>query len=182
MNTPETPEIRKKRSRVFRAQNDIRRDIEEVQTLVKTGVLQTGWPHEVFWPVATRLIICVRDLVAKSEQLAKKRVAFTDDIYIRGRVKDAASLIKFMRDAVCHIEIDHHLLDERKNWLSMTYIRGKGTLVQSGDMRIGSDYQDEIAFVFGNQRVYLGRHLLRAFNEAVVNLQPYLEQNLKDIS
>ncbi len=34
------------------------------------------------------------------------------------------------------------------------------------------DYADDVAFIFGYQRIYLRRHIFRAFDEAKANLEP----------
>jgi hypothetical protein len=44
---------------------------------------------------------------------------------------------------------------------------------QARDRRsIGNDYDDDTAYAFGDQRIYLKRHILRAFEEAARQLLP----------
>lgn len=176
--TPPAPKQTRTARHNYLVQQDIRRTIEEIQKLHWIKVIQTGWPDEVVWPVVTRMVICIRDLVAKSQMLAQKRIDFTDDVIIKDRVKDAASLIRFLRDALCHVESPGHMLDET-NILTFSIQRGKGVLMSMPGMELGCDYDDDIAFIFGNQRVYYSRHLLRAFRESVANLQDFLNQDFK---
>lgn len=174
MSTPNSTFVR-------RTQNDIRKDIAEVDTLLKTGVIETRWPDEVFWPVVTRLVICIRDLVAKSAnaKIAGKPVDFTDDVIVEGRVKDVSSLIKFMRDALCHVESGDHMMDET-NYSSFHVVSGKSKGMKIPGYEFSCDYDDDIAFIFGRQRIYLSRHLLRASREAVANLQDFLKKDFKN--
>jgi hypothetical protein len=158
-----------------------------VQTLLRTGVIQSGWPQEVFWAVVTQIVICIRDLVAKSERHGGKAIDFTDDVLVKGRVEDAASLIRFTRDALCHFDSPNHNFET--DYVTRNVSRGKDKGYSFRDpgtgqeiASLGSDYADDIALIFGDQRIYMKRHLLRAFDEAVGNLQGFLNQDAENPS
>ena len=52
-------------------------------------------------------------------------------------------------------------------------IFGKGTLAQIGDLTMTSDYDDDICIFFGDQKIYLVRHIIRAVKEAELYLKEY---------
>jgi len=162
----------------FRAKEDIKKSIKSIEDLLATRIVETPPYNAVSWAVVSRLSVLVRDLVEKSDALAGKRVDFTDDVIVRGRVRDAASLITFMRDALCHIESDNHLLSPTTE---LTLIAAFGKAKPNRSHPSGADippadYDDDIAFIFGVQRIYFRRHLLRAFRESVANLSDFLKK------
>lgn len=122
----------------------------------------------------TEILILLRDLMCKSEKYSS-RIAFTDAVLKTQHVSDISDLIKFMRDAICHRESDNHFLNKQKEWsISFCIIRGKGPLGKFGDCTLASEYEDDICFFYGKQRIYLVRHLIRAFHEAKNRLKPLL--------
>jgi len=135
----------------------------------------------VFWAVITRAVILVRDLVAKSEKLARAPITFTDDVIIEGTVKDVSSLITFMRDALCHIESDRHMAAENIQ-VTLNVAPREGLMFKLDEFEMRNDYDDDIALFVGRQRMYVERHLLRAYRMAISNLDKYLEQFPDDAS
>ena len=86
-------------------------------------------------------------------------------------------LIKHARDAVCHIDSQNHVLCKENNIMfSFNVIFGKGTLAQIGDLTMTSDYDDDICIFFGDQKIYLVRHIIRAVKEAEL----YLKESYKN--
>lgn len=135
--------------------------------------------QEILWAAVTRIVILVRDLVAKSETYAKP-ITFADDVIVNGRVKDAATLITFMRDAVCHIESPLHMAAENV-YSSSNVLFGKRKLANVEEIwNIGCDYEDDVAIIIGTQRMYIKRHLLRAFREASDNLDKFFKELPED--
>ncbi|MBN2233640.1 MAG: hypothetical protein JW706_00705 [Opitutales bacterium] len=161
----------------WRIKFDVEQDISEVRAIVDSQIVERGEPKVFFRAAVTRLSICIRDLVAKSQILAKKKISFTDDVIIEAPVNDVSSLVKFMRNAMCHVDTDLHLLDAGV-YFSMEIVRGKATSHQMSGRSFGSDYADDVAFLIGPQRIYYRRHLIRAFDEAVANLESHFRDNL----
>jgi hypothetical protein len=120
-------------------------------------------------------MICLRDLMHKTEKYVQ-RISFTDDVVTNDYVKDITDAITAVRDACCHIDSFKRLFDERRVRGAFLVIYGKATLVKLGDIEIKSEYDDDIAFYFGNNRLYLKRHIMRAFDEARTLLTPHLSQ------
>lgn len=148
--------------------------VNEVKRLVKTRVIESHWPEEMFWPVMTSIVVHTRDLVAKSRTIASSPIDFTDDIVPHEKVHNGETLIKFVRDALCHVESDKHKIGE-----TMVFTRnvayGKCCILRTDEYEFSSDYEDDIAIFIGRHRAYYRRHILRAFNESVDNLKAFLD-------
>ncbi len=54
---------------------------------------------------------------------------------------------------------------------------GKANLMKINDFEQKSLYEDDICFFFGLKGIYLNRHIVRAFQEAKNNLEPYLNDH-----
>lgn len=115
------------------------------------------------------MLIRLRDLMFKSEKLAGKRVNFKDGVIITDTVKDITDLIKYGRDAACHIESNNNIMNEHV-YSSLSIIKGKGMFLNDSPSSV---YDDDFAIIFGKQRIYYKHHMLRAFNEAIENLLPF---------
>jgi hypothetical protein len=73
-----------------------------------------------------------------------------------------------VRNAIAHPSSPQNLLD-RKSQLKFVFnaIYGKGhPITLPGGDKFVSDYDDDVAFYFGEHRLYLNRHLNRLVNEA----------------
>ena len=104
-------------------------------------------------------MIILRDMVAKCEKFSN-RLSFIDDVVISEKVSDVTDLITYVRDALCHIDSQKHLFCSNK--ITYCIACGKGNLIKIGDKTITSDYNDDICFIFGEQKIYLKRHIFRA--------------------
>lgn len=118
------------------------------------------------------LMIDLRDLVWKSERFAGKRVSFTDDILPFRKVRDVTDLITYVRDAAVHNTSGNSRVEQGK--FSFIVGFGKGNIIQIGELSLSGDYDDDICFIFGPAKIYLKRHIIRAFKEAIDNLNPLI--------
>jgi len=57
-------------------------------------------------------------------------------------------------------------------------VYGKHSLLKSGDLELKSDYEDDTAVFYGKNRIYLKRHVVRAYNEAQELLLPHMKRGL----
>jgi hypothetical protein len=150
--------------------DEITFDIERIRSVLDFGIFTSENSKHPLCPSAlTELLIRLRDLLAKSENFAE-RVSFQDDVTIKGKVNDITSLVTFVRDALCHVDSGKHDHDEIQARISFNVIFGKGRLARLGSVSIESQYDDDVAFFFGPQRLYLRRHIIRAFDDARNNL------------
>lgn len=147
----------------FFVKTEIERGIRRVAELLSTGVFDAPVLQVFQESVFTELMIRLNDLMQKLKQLGK-RISFTDDI---GSVGDITDLINKIRNAVCHIESGEHLLDkERKVKFTFNVAYGKANVALINGKQVTSDYEDDICFFFGEHKIYLKRHIIRALQEA----------------
>lgn len=160
----------------FRIKSQIESSIERIDELLATQIFwKPTIENEKFHDSAfIEILILLRDLMYQSEKYVQ-RISFIDDILLEEKIVDITDLIKYLRDALCHLDSDNHLFDkEQMHQISFCGIKGKGNFAKIGDVTLSSDYDDDICFFFGRQKIYLDRHIVRAFNCAKENFLPLL--------
>jgi len=161
----------------FDDKSEVSRSFSRIHTLLGCGIFH---PQNARNPLVQsaliEILICLRDLMHKSENYAK-RIDFTDDVTIGGEVKDVTSLIAYVRNALCHIHSDKHYLVPRNILASYNVIYGKQVLLTINDFEQSNPYEDDTCFFFGVQRIFLKRHILRAFEESKSLLSPLLKDS-----
>ena len=158
----------------FFTRSDIDSSIRRIDEILATNIFAPkNMGHPFLKSAFIEVLICLRDLMWKVEHYSS-RIAFTDDIVATPKVKDISDTIKFVRDALCHPEIEHHFLVPDKIKATFNVVYGKGTLLSVGSVTQSSDYEDDVCFFFGAHKIYLNRHIRRAFEEAKQKLLPLL--------
>lgn len=158
----------------FFTKGDIENDIRRIQELLQTEIfLPSNIKHPLCKSAFIELLICLRDLMYKSERYST-RINFEDAVTKTEKVSDVTDLIKFVRDALCHPDIPHHYIEKGNIKSTYNIAFGKCTLMQINDIEIKSEFDDDICFFFGTQKIYFKRHILRAFEEAKQKLIPLL--------
>lgn len=154
-------------------------EIQRVNQLLACGIF-TGphLTHALCRGAFVECLIALRDLIGKANKYATP-IAFTDDVTVDGDVTDVGSLIKYVRDALCHPDSPNHLVDDLTK-ATFNAFAGKGFAVRSegnfkGAFQQENPYADDVAFFFGGQRVFLRRHLVRVLQEAETTLTPLLK-------
>lgn len=153
----------------FLTKSDFEQDINEIAEIINSNIfsLQNSQLGILRKSAFIHLMILLRDLMYKSANYTGKRVSFTDDIKPQKNIIDVTDLIKYIRDAVVHVDSPNHKIDTNK--ISFNVYYGKGNFMRIGDVTYSSDYEDETSFFFGETKIYLNRHIIRAFNEAREN-------------
>jgi hypothetical protein len=167
----------------FRSAQDIRGGINRIEQILATNIFDSDKPDVLMQSAFIEVCIQLYDLLAKSEKFANRRVAFTDHInIIPKQVEDVTDLVSKGRNAGRHVSSDLHLADqEKQNLSSFIVIRGRRpNFIQIGDLMQGCDFADDTAIWYGVHRIYLRRHILRAFEEAKANLLPLLRPPTHD--
>lgn len=155
-------------------QEECRTTINRFETLVSCGIFEDdNRGHVLFWSAFIELMICLRDLLGKAEKYAT-RISFKDDILTNNYVKDVHDAVVAMRDAGCHIDSYKKHLGKPQYRASFIVVRGKGKPFSINGIEPSSDYEDDLAFFHGVNRLYMKRHILRAFEEAKAILMPLL--------
>ncbi|WP_439870173.1 hypothetical protein ACTACT_06610 [Pseudomonas syringae] len=152
---------------------DIEASLKLVEEVIASRIFDVGnMKNPFFKPSFIAVLISLRDLMFKAEKYVS-RINFSDDVIQFGKVKDVSDLIKFVRDALCHPDSDNHYL-ENGHKASFNVAYGVICIGDYEDFRLESQYEDDICFFFGRHRIYLKRHIIRAFEEAESKLAPLL--------
>ena len=156
---------------------DIRQNIDRIEKIIATGIFKpANAGNPLVKSAFTELMICLRDLMEKTKTFATP-ISFVDDVTLAPKLKinDVSDLITFIRDALCHIAATQkHFVVPNKIKASFNIVYGKGTLAPHPGISLTSDYPDDICFFFGVEKIYLRRHVLRAFEETKRQLVPLL--------
>lgn len=146
----------------FFIKTQISSNINDVENLLSTGIFSTTILRPFQEPVFVSIILKLDDLLQKF-RILDERVNFTDDV----ASGDITDLVNNIRNAVCHLSSSENILD-KENQIKFVFniAIGKGSIIQIGEKIVGSDYDDDIAFFFGENRIYLKRHIIRLLKES----------------
>jgi hypothetical protein len=148
---------------------EIQNDVERIKTLLSSGIfLDANQQHPLRQSAFIELMICLNDLLAKAKNEAQ-RVSFTDDV--NPEVGDITDLVALIRNAACHIPSRTRHVDNFGNRLLLMTVYGRfpHAFVANG-VDLGCDYEDDLAFFYGNEKIYFTRHIVRAFTEVRAKL------------
>jgi hypothetical protein len=158
-----------------RERSECLRTIDRINTLLNCGIFNTeNADHVLLQSAYIELVICLRDLLHKTEKFAG-RIAFTDDVQVNDYVKDVHDAVTAHRDAACHINSFKHRIESTQARGAFNVQYGIGCLMRIGSVELRGEYPDDTAVFYGTNRLYLRRHIVRCFNEAQVRLAPHLE-------
>jgi len=158
----------------FYTKSDVDISFGRIKILLESGIFEPkNSQNPLVCSALTELLILVRDLMAKAKIFANP-IEFVDDVNVTNEVKHVSGAIKFVRDAICHVDSEKRNHEECRARLSYNIAYGKCNLMKIGDVEIKSDYADDICFFFGSQKLYLRRHIIRAYEEAKEQLQPLM--------
>ncbi|MGH1593304.1 hypothetical protein ACRBEJ_04610 [Yersinia proxima] len=145
---------------------DVITSLEHSRVLLACGIFTpSNVKHPLFRAAFIELLILIRDLTQKSWIYAKE-IDFKDDVNLKGAVTNVSMLIKYIRDAICHPDSDNHFISGTDTKASFNVAFGKSKLMSIGELSFESRYEDDICFFYGDQQIYLYRHLQRALNES----------------
>lgn len=150
----------------FFVKTQIETDFRRVAELINTGVFSASVLKVFQESVFTEIMIKLHDLLQKFVIL-KKRVSFTNDI----DYGDITDLVSSIRNAVCHMESGEHKLKGQQIKFTFNIAYGKCNLMSVGEKKLTSNYQDDICFFFGDNKIYLKRHIIRCVQESEKEIQ-----------
>jgi len=160
---------------------DCESNIRRISELLSCNIFEPANQGHILQSAAfIDLMICLRDLMYKTEKYARK-INFEDDIIKNEYVNDVSDAIKAVRDACCHIDSFKRNFDENQNRGSFNVVYGKCNFMKIGDLELKNDYEDEIAVFYGKNRLYFKRHIVRAFNEARELIAPLIENEKRSL-
>jgi hypothetical protein len=157
--------------------SDIESSIYRLDEILSCGILsKENAGHILLRSAFIESLIALRDLMHKTEKYAE-RISFNDDVQTTTKINDVTDLIKYVRDALCHPDSDNHYVEKGNIKASYNVMFGAGCLLSLPNFEQSSPYADDVCFFFGTQRIFLLRHVLRAYEEAKQKLLPLLARS-----
>lgn len=146
----------------------LKQDLQsETQRCAELFNSQVFTNHSILTQSAFIEVLVRLDYVLQKLAKNRQRVVWGDDIKVFKKIRDITDLVNNLRNAACHS-------DSRRNYVGNTSIKfvfntfvGKcPNAVKIGeDVSLGSEYEDDIAFYYGDKRIYLIRHVKKLLEE-----------------
>ena len=137
--------------------------LQKCQKLFSTGIFRQ---HEspLFQSAIVHLLVLLKELTSMVANDGN-RVKFQDDILPSNELKDVTHLIAVCRNAACHILSKENYIAGDIYSTANTIFGYAPNIWECGGVLRGCDFADDVAFFYGEYRIYLRRHLLRVVNE-----------------
>jgi len=142
--------------------------LSEIQRCAKLFNSQIFIEHQIFTQSAFIEILIRLNYILQELSKNNNRIVWTDDILTDQKIKDITDLVNHLRNAACHI-------DSQKNYITNSSIKfvfntfvGKcpNSIKINGEIiSLGCEYEDDIAFYYGDKRIYLVRHIKKLLEE-----------------
>jgi hypothetical protein len=156
----------------------IESNVRDITQLVNTGVFSADVVKVFREPVFVLIILKLNDLLQKFDKLGY-RIIFKEDISISGI--DITELVRRMRNAITHLDSNENMLDEKsKIKFVFNIMIGKipNAVVIDGKS-YGTDYEDDIAFFYGEYCLYFKRHIIRIIQESEIIYKKLYDKKLR---
>lgn len=139
----------------------------ETQRCVELFNSQVFVNHQIFTQSAFIEILVRLNYVL--QELGKKdsRIVWADDVQINQNVKDITDLVNNLRNAACHSDSPRNYISNSSIKFVFNTFTGKcpNAMKIGENISLGNEYQDDIAFYYGDKRIYLVRHIKRLLEE-----------------
>ena len=118
--------------------------------------------QSAFIDILVRLNYVLQELSEKNN-----RIVWTDDIQTNQNIKDITDLVNNLRNAACHSDSPRNYISNSSIKFVFNTFAGKcPNAVKIGEnISLGNEYQDDIAFYYGDKRIYLVRHIKKLLEE-----------------
>jgi len=123
--------------------------------------------HQIFTQSAFIEILVRLNYILQELSKKNNRVVWADDVQTDKNIKDITDLINNLRNAACHSDSPRNFISNSNIKFVFNTFAGKcPNAVKIGEnISLGNEYQDDIAFYYGDKRIYLARHIKRLLEE-----------------
>ena len=158
----------------FFSKSEIESSFNRINAILETQIFdKDNRKNPLLKSAFIELLICLHDLACKTEKYSS-RITFDEDIVSSDQVNDITDVIKYMRDALCHLDADSHYLEKGDNKAIFNVIYGEGSIFTLFGYVQESYHADDTCFFYGSQKIYLNRHILPVIEQAKEKLLPLL--------
>ncbi|MFH1710654.1 MAG: hypothetical protein ABH860_06305 [bacterium] len=139
----------------------------ETQRCVELFNSQIFIKHQTFTQSAFVEILIRLDYILQKLRKKNNGIIWTDDVQVDQKIKDVTGLVNNLRNAACHCDSPRNYISNLNVKFVFNVFVGKcSSAVKTGEnILLGNEYQDDIAFYYGDKRVYLVRHIKRLLEE-----------------
>ena len=140
--------------------------VMEVQRCTELFNSQVFTQHQIFTQSAFIEILVRLNYILQELSKKNNRIVWADDVQTDQNIKDITDLINNLRNAACHSDSPRNYISNSSTKFVFNTFAGKSpNAVKIGDISLGNEYQDDIAFYYGDKRIYLVRHIKRLLEE-----------------
>jgi hypothetical protein len=158
----------------FFSKSEIESSFNRIDAILRTDIFDRENRNNPLLKCAfIELLICLHVLMYKTEEYSS-RISFDKDIVKSDEVNDITDAIKYMRDALCHLDSGNHYLEKGDKKAIYNIIYGEGSIFTLFGYVQESVHTDDTCFFYGSQKIYLNRHILPAVEEAKSKLVPLI--------
>lgn len=143
---------------------DLLSELQRSEDLFNSQVLSN---HSIFSQSAFIEILIRLNFILQELSKNGRRIGWIDDVNVSKSVKDITDLVNYLRNAACHSDSPRNIITKTQTRFVFNIFVGKcPNAVQIGqNQSIGNDFEDDIAFYYGDKRIYLIRHLKRLLEQ-----------------
>jgi len=122
--------------------------------------------HEIFTQSAFIEILVRLNYLLQELSKKNNRIIWADDVQTDQNIKDITDLVNNLRNAACHSDSPRNYISNSSiKFVFNTFVGKSPNAVQIGNISLGNEYQDDIAFYYGDKRIYLVRHIKKLLEE-----------------
>lgn len=146
----------------------LKRDlISEIHRCVGLFNSQVFTNHQIFTQSAFIEILVRLNYVLQELRKKNNRIVWSDDIQTVQNIKDITDLVNNLRNAACHSDSPRNYIGNTSVKFVFNTFAGKcPNAVKIGENQtLGNEYKDDVAFYYGDKRIYLVRHIKKLLEE-----------------
>jgi len=141
--------------------------LSETQRCAELFNSQVFVNHQIFTQSAFIEILIRLNYILQELSKKNNRIIWADDVQTDQNIKDITDLVNNLRNAACHSNSPRNYISNSSVKFVFNTFAGKcPNAVKIGEnISLGNEYQDDIAFYYGDKRIYLVRHINRLLEE-----------------
>lgn len=123
--------------------------------------------HSIFTQAAFIEILVRLNCVLQELSKKDNRIVWSDDIQTNQHIKDITDLVNNLRNAACHSDSPRNYISNTSvKFVFNTFVGKCPNAVKIGEnISLGNEYGDDVAFYYGDKRIYLVRHIKKLLEE-----------------
>ena len=141
--------------------------LSEMQRCAELFNSQVFTNKQIFTQSAFIEILVWLNYVLQELSKNNSRIIWSDDIQTDQKIKDITDLVNNLRNAACHSDSPRNYISNSSIKFVFNTFAGKcPNAVKIGEnISLGNEYEDDVAFYYGDKRIYLVRHIKKLLEE-----------------